>query len=476
MLGHAAAPYVPGVNTPRTLSAELAEFLCSVRIDDLPRAVLERLKDDVVDIAGCVTFGYETPWGQAIAGHVADLQEPGTAGLWGSDIRSGPGSAALGLGTLGHSFDFDDYHPGAKLHPATVVCPAAIALGESLHRSGEDVLLAIALGFETMIRLSLATGPVSTMLNGFHLTGVCGSVGAAAAAARLLQLDAPRTAHALGLAATQAAGLMGFLHDGSESKRLHAGKAAQSGILAAQLAQRGFTGPARAFELEHGGFCHAFSPDPSPPAMLDDLGSRWRAGEISFKRYSCCGSIHSTLDLVTDAVRQLDIEADAVDEIEVRHSPAVIAQCGWEYVPADVLHAQMSLQYCIAVLLLEGTVLPAQFRPDLLADPDVLRLAKRIRFTPDADIEARYPARFASRVIVRADGRERDLRTDDPKGAPDHPLSREEVDEKFHRLAETRLGKEQRYRFADGARQLEDWTDVTDLVQELRVSPQRPER
>jgi 2-methylcitrate dehydratase PrpD len=452
-----------------TLAAELGDFLASATLADVPEHVRDRLRDDVVDLAGCAVFGLQTPWGSAVAQHVVAQQERPDASIWGTASRASAGGAALALGTLAHSFDFDDYHAEAKLHPATVVVPAALSLGESLSSSGERVLLATALGFETMIRLALASGPVSTMLNGFHLTGICGSVGAAAAAACLLELDVRTTAHALGLAATQSAGLMGFLHDGSETKRLHAGKAAQSGILAAQLAARGLTGPARVFELEHGGFCHAFGVDPQPARLVEDLGRRWRAGDVSFKRYSCCGSIHSTLDLVTEAVRRLGVEPGQIDEIEVLHSPAVIAQCGWRYEPSDVLHAQMSIQYSVAALLLEGAVLPEQFRQSMLDDAALLALAARVRFTPDDDVAEKYPAKFASRVVVRAGGAEVDLRTDHPKGAPDNPLTREEVDEKFLRLTQDGLSKEQQQRFVQGARQLDRLENVKTLVAELRV-------
>lgn len=448
------------MNSQSTIVREVASFIRSVRLSSIPDDVRHKVQDDVVDIAGCILWGYETPWGQAIVEHIAESGEPRQASIWGSSVAASPGAAALAMGTLGHSLDFDDYHAEAKLHPATVVFPAVFALGEHLGSSGGDVLRAAVLGFESMIRLSIAAGPVPTMLNGFHLTGICGTVGAAAGAAVLLDLDEEETAHALGLAATQSAGLMGFLHDGSETKRLHPGRSAQSGILAAQLAQRGFTGPARVFELDHGGFCSAFSTDPHAEKMLDGIGQRWTAGEISFKRYSCCGSIHSTLDLVEQGVEELGVKVSEVDDIEVRHSPAVIQQCGWDYVPSDVLHAQMSIQFCVAALLTEGAVLPAQFRPERLDDPDVLALAKKVRFTSDPEIEALYPAKFASRVVIRAGGRERDLRTEHPKGAPDHPLTREEVDEKFNALAAGRLSARQRDEVSRRARRLDEIDDI----------------
>ena len=452
------------MNSGSTVAQQVAAFLVGTSFEDIPETVLYVMRNDVIDIAGCVLWGLETPWGRAIVEHVGDSSEPQQVAVWGTDLRVSPGSAALAMGLLGHAFDFDDYHPEAKLHPATVVLPAVFAMGEHLGSSGREVLRAAALGFEVMIRLSIASGPVQTMLNGFHLTGICGSVGAAAGVAVLLGLDEAETSHALGLAATQSSGLMGFLHDGSDTKRLHAGRSAQSGILAAQLASRGFTGPARVFELDHGGFCSAFSTQPQPLKMLDGLAERWTAGEVSFKRYSCCGSIHSTLDLVAQAVTEMGAKADGIDEVEVLHSPAVIQQCGWEYVPSDVLHAQMSIQYCVAALLLEGAVLPDQFRRELLDDAQLLTLAKRVRMTADPDIERLYPAKFASRVIVRAGGQERDLSTLHPKGAAENPLLDEEVNEKFAALADMRLGPVPRDQVLQMARQLDDVGDVGEFT------------
>ncbi|MBI4540828.1 MAG: MmgE/PrpD family protein [Gemmatimonadetes bacterium] len=452
-----------------SLAEELAGFVAAARLDDVPASVRDRMKDHVIDVAGCVLAGYETAWGRAVVEWVRDLRESGEARVWGSDVTGAASSSALALGVLGHSLDFDDYHAGGKLHPGAVVLPAAFSLGESLGRSGGDVMLAGVLGFETMIRLSLACGPVDTMLRGFHLTGICGGVGAAAAAARLLGLDAERTAHALTLGATQGAGLMGFAHDGSESKRLHAGRAAQSGILAAELAARGFTGPRRGFELEHGGFCHAFAPDPEPGRLVQELGVRWVAGEVSMKRYSCCGSIHSTLDLVAEAAAALGISAGEIEAIEVGHSPAVMQQCGWEYEPGDVLHAQMSLQYCVAILLLEGAVLPRQFRRELLADPRVLSLARRVRCTPDEEVARLYPERFASRVVLRAGGREIELRTEHPRGSPEKPLSSWEVDAKFLGLAADRLSPGRARAVVAGARDLDRCSSVPEFSALLTV-------
>src|SRR6185295_17161523 len=197
----------------------------------------------------------------------------------------------------------DDYHQ-AKLHPGAVVIPAAIAMAEKTGASGERLVTAIAAGYEVMIRSSLALNPSAARLRGWHLTGVCGPFGAAAACASLLELDEEQTAWALGLAGTQGAGLWAFNADGTMSKRLHAGKAAHSGVMAAELAALGFTGPTQIYEFHDGGVLKAFSDASDPAPLTSDLGNTFHLDATSIKPYSCCGSTHSYVDAALELRRK----------------------------------------------------------------------------------------------------------------------------------------------------------------------------
>lgn len=436
-----------------SLSEEFAALIVGTTLQSLPEPLVAVLEQDLVDVVGCALWGLETPWGQRILQHVAS-SGPGPASIWGTGLTSAPDKAALALGTLAHAIDFDDYHPGAKVHPAAVVLPAALALGEALGSSGADVLVAAALGFEVMIRVSLATGSVAGMLNGYHMTGITGGVGAAAAAAKLLGLDRVRTAHALGLAATQASGLMGFVHEGSDTKRLHAGRAAEIGIVSAQLAAIGMTAPPHMLEMPHGGFMSAFSTDPHPDRALLDLGRRWHAAEISFKRFSCCGSIHSSVEALGDVVAAHALDAGEVERISVRQSRAVIAQCGWPYQASNAMHAQMSMRYCLAVYLLDGQILPTQFRDDRLDAPDVVALAARIDVVEDEEMELLYPERFASVVEVEARGRVFEGRCMSPSGSADNPVAGPQIEAKFRALASGRIGADRAGEFLAAAREV----------------------
>ncbi|MDB5928226.1 MAG: prpD4, partial [Betaproteobacteria bacterium] len=218
---------------------QLARWISALSYADLPDATKAVVRLALLDTLGCGVYGYETPWTQMLLKWIQAGGGKGRSRAWGDAqpaLRAA--DAALVNGTASHAFELDDYH-NAKLHPGAVVIPAALALAEELNVTGERLVTAIAAGYEVMIRSSLALNPSAARLRGWHLTGVCGPFGAAAASAVLLGLDSERTAWALGLAGTQGAGLWAFNADGAMSKRLHAGKAAHSGVLAAELAASG---------------------------------------------------------------------------------------------------------------------------------------------------------------------------------------------------------------------------------------------
>src|SRR5688572_21883436 len=228
---------------------DVAQWVSNLRYEALPERTREVVRCAVLDSLGCGVYGYATPWARMLLEWARAGGNRGEARVWGDAAPSlRAADAALVNGTSSHAFELDDYH-NAKLHPGAVVVPAALAMAEKLNSSGEALVTAIAAGYEVMIRSSLALNPSAARLRGWHLTGVCGPFGAAAACAVLMHLDAERSAWALGLAGTQGSGLWAFNADGAMSKRFHAGRAAYSGVLAAELAQMGFTGPTRIYEF-----------------------------------------------------------------------------------------------------------------------------------------------------------------------------------------------------------------------------------
>jgi len=413
------------------VTKELAAWIAHLRYEDLPERTREVVRSALLDTVGCGVYGYRTPWAQMLLAWARAGGGKAEATVWGDaqpSLRAA--DAALVNGTSTHAFELDDYHH-AKLHAGAVVIPAAIAMAEKLGSDGKLLVTAIAAGYEVMIRSSLALNPSATRMRGWHITGVCGPFGAAAACAVLMGLDAERTAWALGLAGTQGGGLWAFNADGAMSKRLHAGKAAHSGVMAAELAQLGFTGPTQIYEFEDGGVLKAFSDASDPVPLTAELGRVWHLESNSVKPYSCCGSTHAYVDAALGLRAKLGGKWDAQRPVRVGLSKVVDLQCGFDYRPSSALNAQMSLRYVVAAALMDGQALPAQFTDQKIADPALVALAESMELVPDPKLDQLYPEHFAGWVAAQTGDQWERVDILDPTGSPSSPIDARGVTEKF---------------------------------------------
>ena len=410
---------------------DLAAWVSALKYDDLPQRTREVARIALLDTLGAGLYGFNTPWTQKLLSWVQRGGQGNEARTWNAGtatLRSA--DAALVNGVAVHAFELDDYH-NAKLHCGAAVIPAALAVSERLDSNGRDLLTAIVAGYEVMIRSSLALNPSAARLRGWHLTGVVGPFGAAAACAVLLKLNAEETAWALGLAGTQGAGLWAFNADGSMSKRLHPGKAAHSGVLAAELAQLGFSGPTSIYEFEDGGVLKAFSDHADAALLTLDLGCVYHIDNNSTKPYCCCGSTHAYIDAALALRKKLGAPWDTSRKVRVGTCKVVDVQCGFDYVPGSVLNAQMSLRYAVAVALLEGAALPAQFTDDKLCDPLIIAVAAAIELVPDPELDKLYPKDFAGWVAVEHHGRWERVDILNPTGSIHAPINAAGITEKF---------------------------------------------
>ena len=410
---------------------DLATWVSALKYDDLPQRTREVARIALLDTLGAGLYGFNTPWTQKLLSWVQRGGQGNEARTWNAGtvtLRSA--DAALVNGVAVHAFELDDYH-NAKLHCGAAVIPAALAVAERLDSNGRDLLTAIVAGYEVMIRSSLALNPSAARLRGWHLTGVVGPFGAAAACAVLLKLNAEETAWALGLAGTQGAGLWAFNADGSMSKRLHPGKAAHSGVLAAELAQLGFSGPTSIYEFEDGGVLKAFSDHADAALLTLDLGCVYHIDNNSIKPYCCCGSTHAYIDAALALRKKLGAPWDTSRKVRVGTCKVVDVQCGFDYVPGSVLNAQMSLRYAVAVALLEGAALPAQFTDDKLCDPLIIAVAAAIELVPDPELDKLYPKDFAGWVAVEHNGRRERIDILNPTGSIHAPINAAGITEKF---------------------------------------------
>jgi 2-methylcitrate dehydratase PrpD len=425
-------------------TAQLAAFVAGLRFEEIPAPVLEHVKLALVDLVGCALYGSTLPWTQLAHRYVMSEQAVAASGLWGTSLRTSPTLAALANGTAAHAAEIDDLHKASFHHPSAAVVPAALAVADALATLGEaprtitgaELLTAMVAGYEVSTRVGAALGQ-GHFTAGYHPQGTVGVFGAAAAAARLRGLDAARTVHALGIAGTQASGLMAA-QEGAMVKRMHAGLAGQTGVRAVSLAAEGFTGITDVFEASFGGLLSTLGTPASEAAKLTaGLGTVWHAGEIEFKRHAACAAIHSTLDVLEDLMAQHAIGADDVASVRVECTTHAFLHCGFPYRPQGVTAAQMSFQYCVAAMLTFGAVSIDQFADDLLADPGLLALAARVETVPQTRFDDRgSDGRHSVRVDIRTrSGQSLSGERSNRRGGVEDPVPPTSVVDKYRRLA-----------------------------------------
>jgi len=400
----------------------------------VPDDVRDRLALHLVDVVGCGIAAV----GTGAAGHASTVAaaQGGVpeASLLGAAERVPAALAAFANGTRCHGLDFDDTHEAGICHASTVVGPAALAVGERRNRSGAEVLDAYVIGCEVAVRIAMAFAD-GAYARGFHPTGVCGAFGAAAAAARLERLDEDLAVEALGVVGSFASGLLEYLSDGSATKPIHAGWAAQAGIQAALMARAGATGPARVIEGRLGLLAAHGARVDGADAIAEDLGERWEAAAMSLKPFPACHFAHASTWAAAETAAEQRLEPGDIAEIIVR-----IPQAGVQMVldpleakrhPRTPYEAKFSLPFTVAHHLVRGGLGLDAFSDSSIADADVLALAARVAAEPIRETDGAV-SRFGggARVITRS-GAELDRLLPHPPGSPGNPLDEAWVLGKF---------------------------------------------
>ena len=424
-------------------SAVLAEFLANP--PSIPESVLEDAQRSVLDGLGSLLAGSLEPQARIVQDLVRDLGRADDATVFSAGRASAAG-AALANGVATHILELDDIHKGSTIHGAAPIIPAALAVAEREHQGGAAFLRAVVLGYEAALRIGEAVNP--SHYRHWHPTGTVATFGAAVAAGTLMGLDGRQMLDALGTAGTQAAGLWEFNATGAMSKTLHPGKAAMNGVMAADLARRGFTGAPTILEGPRGFFA-ATSASHDAARVTADLGQVWKVSENGYKLYSCCGHTHTAIDAAL-ALRQAHgwTAAEVLDQ--VREVRVATYGPGWEIVsersPHTPYQAKFSLAYVVSVALLEGAVGLTQFSEDRFGPAGVTgdalaRFLPRVQPAVSAELTAMYPAAWPARLEVElADGRVLRAGGDFPRGNQENPVSTAELETKFRGLVEPRFG------------------------------------
>jgi 2-methylcitrate dehydratase PrpD len=423
----------------------LAKFTAGLRYEDLPEAVVNKVKLSILDTIGCCIFGASLQPMKKLASVVDAEGAVPKAAAFGFPFRTSASFAALVNGTSAHSFQLDEIHLESTLHPGSIGLAAAFALGESdLAISGRDLIAALVAADELGIRVGLACkgGMFKT---GFHNQGTTGVFVAGAAAAKVLRLNIMQTQHALGIAGSQAAGLMA-VQDGAMAKAFHSGRAAQSGVYAARLAQQGYTGIPDVLEAPYGAFFSSFVDEWSPQALTSELGSRWETLRIGFKPAPASNGSITAMMAMDRIMRKHNVAASDIASITANVSNNTLHHCGWPYDLdhiQSVLSAQMNLHYGIAIVALKRDNSAAQFTEDKIRAPEIMRFIGLIKVAHEPKFElegGRY--RVACRLVVRLkSGQEYEAEVRFRKGSPEDPMSAEDLQTKFLKLS-AGLGKD----------------------------------
>jgi 2-methylcitrate dehydratase PrpD len=446
------------------ITHRLAEFVAHTPSEGIPTSAREQARRAFLDTLGVTLAGSREEASRIAADLVREQGSAQEATVIGHGFRAAALEAVLVNGTSAHALDFDDVSTSMTGHPSVPLMPAILALGEKLCAGGREAVDAFVLGFEIECKLGrLIGGPHYSL--GWHPTSTFGTLGAAAACSRLLGLDVVRTCAALGIAASLAAGVR--QNFGSMTKPLHAGWAARNGVLAALLAERGFTSDAEALEGP-GGFLRAASGGARVDAKpLDHLGDPWElvSPGIGVKLYPCCYFTHSAIDAALQLRPAIERDLDAVESIGVSVSPGTTMVLR-KTLPVTGLEGKFSMEYCVAAALFDGAVTLGTFTNEAVGRPDILQLMTQVKVS-----ENRPPASVSvgGTALVRAQINGRTVESpvvEIPKGDPRNPLSWEELRAKFRDCASLVIGPDQ---IEDAIRLIDAFEDARDVGQLSRL-------
>ncbi|NBE07185.1 MmgE/PrpD family protein [Paragemmobacter ruber] len=412
--------------TDLTVSERLADWLADFDLSTVPAAARRAAADTILDTVCLTVAALETDYGRSVR---AAFPDPGPATVWGLPEGRAPEAAAVINGTCGHGEDYDNTFEGCPVHSGVVIIPALLAAAERYGLSATDTARGIVAGIEVMCRLGLVADK-AVHKAGFHPTAVLGAMSAAAGVATALRLDRTAIRNALGVAGSTASGIIEYLADGSSTKRLHAGWAAQAGMRAAALGAAGFTGPTTVFEGDHG-FFYAFS---TPRAtdfapLVDDLGTRWEAARLAFKPFACGTMTQPYVDAAIALARR-GIRPEDVVRITCDVGEGTVHRL-WEPLalkqqPPTPYAAKFSGPYCLAAGWVWGDAGLAQFTETSVRDPRVLSLAAKVNFRIDPANE--YPANYTGHIKAElADGTIAESFIPCLRGGARAPMTREDL-------------------------------------------------
>jgi 2-methylcitrate dehydratase PrpD len=453
---------------PTTRMHKLVSHLAALRIGKLPDSVLSNARWCFLDSLGCGLFGADKEWTRILVQEIDSDGAQGECSVFGSSRRAAAPAAALCNGTASHGFELDDLLDEAIVHPGAIVIPAALAAAEARGASGADIVLGIVAGYEMLDRVGRALG-MEPAHRGFHKTSLAGPLGAAVAAGIVMKLSESQLNASIGLACSTASGIKSFAvgEGGGMMKRMHCGRAAESGVRMAQLAARGFSGPPNAVESRFG-LLEVFGGAGANAELIDrDIGERWAVENVYVKVYPCCSWIQASVQQLVALRGRSPLNAADIQRIQIGTN-SYARRINGTVAPSDTMGAQYSIPYCAALALTGDPSDPAMYAEGAIDNAARRELAQRVELVPDDEMEAAYPRHYGSRVRLELkNGDVRESKVLDPHGMPADPVTETERVEKFTRLASKALPAEQVNRIIEIVSALERQSSIETLSQLL---------
>ncbi len=417
-----------------TAARTLATYAAGLTYEQVPAAARERALQCIIDTTGAALFGSRLPWSRIVAGHAEQCGGNGDSGVIGTALKVSPPAAALANGVCAHAFELDGLRkPSAGVHPGAILLPAALAVAQDQGASGRDLLTAFVAGAEVMFRIGLAAKQ-STETLGFHAPGINGPYGSAIVAGKLLGLNADQLTQALGIAGSMGGGLLAFAKAGNGAmvKRLHMGRAAEAGVVAALLARDGYEGPDTVLEGQFG-YLESYCRDGDPSLLTKDLGTHFDIVYACLKRYACHITAHTPVQSLQELRTEHGFGGDDVAALTIHARHKVMSHHDIRE-PRDVAGAQYSVPFCAAIALYYDVNDPMAFSETALNDAKVRTLSRNLQLV-EMDV-AEPGGAWSTQVVVQLkDGRRFERFAEDFKGTPATPLSAEELKTKFMRMA-----------------------------------------
>ena len=414
----------------------LAKFAAELEFNKIPENILNYLKLLFLDGVGCCIHGNTLEWTKTLEEVVTNKEDINQCSIIGTNKKTTLLNAVLINSTAGHGFESDDIHRESILHPNSIVVPVSINIAEKMGNiNGKKFLTSVVAGYEVATRIGSAAG-TELLLRGFHPQGTHGTIAAAITAGKLMDFSTDQMVHAIGIAGSLGAGLMAA-QEGAMVKRLHSGRAAQAGVLAAQLSAKNFTGIQNIVEADYGGFLSSFSGKNDFNRSIRNLHKEWECMNTGIKPYASVTSIHTALDCLKNIMEKNNISVKNIKNIKAKISHPTYVHCAWNYKNHNITSAQMNIYYGLALIALEGELFVNQFSKDKISNPKILNFMKKITAEVDPKIESlgHEFRHMASIELTTNDNKKFNHTEKYRKGSPENPLTKDQIISKFKSLA-----------------------------------------